>query len=803
MKFHDELSVFDYLLTHSSTDLEQGLNNLKNVPEPLKQKVAQLITAYHKNNSHTLFSNIISNQAHSLDIDKNILMLEGVIIQHFKLIRLLGSGGMGAVYLAERCDGQLEQQVAIKIIAPSITLLTSKEIAFKEAHYLARLNHPNIAKIYDVGTTENDLIYLIMEYIEGVPLEKFCSVRSNTEILKLFIKVCDAVSYSHQNRIIHGDLKPDNILVDKLGEPKLVDFGVAHTLSEQSNTIYSAYINGLSNEYASPEQLAGEPLTTQSDVYSLGKVLKSTLHEHNNKELHGIINHTTSDKNQRYRTAAQLASDVDNFINVKPISIYNGSLYRSEKFIRRNPITAIIASGFVLASILFTTVLWKQNTQLKKEQATTEYVANFMVDVFKSADPAAYDGHEVSAQDLLLGAKQRLINDANILTNRPKVILYLAQSLSGVGEYSEALELLALNQADLYNDTTNLLKSQIYIKLSKIESARTALKSVDIDLLSTEDQTQYYTTLANAYFYSDEHDAALTNLQIAESLATQHKQHSAIIEIKNKRTAVLQEQGKLKEQLAEAKQTITFAKRHFASTSAEYLHALFTLQSAYSANEDFDSANALLEDIYKVQITIYPKDHPTLALTLNEMGNNFSRLGEYDKAIPLHTQAIKMVSERYGKKHIDYAYGYSYLGNAYGYQQRFDQAIEAYNEALESNTLMYGEVHTNTLTAARNLGLAYSEKGDQIKAKKILTETLEKTLTLYPEVSYRTALVKTALARALLELEEWQDAQYHLKHALEGFRESVGEDSIRFIRTEKRLAIANEKLAITPNNSML
>ena len=119
--------------------------------------------------------------------------------------------------------------------------------------------------------------------------------------------------------------------------------------------------------------------------------------------------------------------------------------------------------------------------------------------------------------------------------------------------------MLALNQADLYNNTTNLLKSQIYIKLSKIESARTALNSVDIDLLSTEDQTQYYTTLANAYFYSDEHDAALTNLQIAESLAIQNKQHSAIIEIKNKRTAVFQEQ-KLKEQLTEAKQTITFAK---------------------------------------------------------------------------------------------------------------------------------------------------------------------------------------------------------------------------------------------------
>ncbi|MEI5661113.1 serine/threonine-protein kinase [Pseudoalteromonas sp. UG3-1] len=326
MNFKDALSVFDHLLAHSPEDLTAGLERIPDLSLELKNEVTALITAHKQNAEQTQFSSIIAEQVNTLDSDKSLLSLAGEQIQHFKLTTLLGSGGMGVVYLAERCDGQLEQQVAIKIIAPSVTLLTSKELAFKEAQYLARLNHPNIAKIYDVGTTESGLIYLIMEYIEGEPLQVYCKNRPNKELLPLFIKVCDAVSYSHQNRIIHGDLKPDNILVDKLGEPKLVDFGVAHTLSEQSDATYSAYINGLSKDYASPEQLAGEPLTTQSDVYSLGKILEKTI-KSNNYEVKTIIEHACKKQNKRYPTPSLFAQDIKNYMNKVPISINQSLLY--------------------------------------------------------------------------------------------------------------------------------------------------------------------------------------------------------------------------------------------------------------------------------------------------------------------------------------------------------------------------------------------------------------------------------------------------------------------------------------------
>ncbi|WP_125784588.1 serine/threonine-protein kinase [Pseudoalteromonas rubra] len=793
MTFNDALSVFDYLLTHSPDDLTTGLERIHNISSTLKKEVSALIAAHKQNAEQTLFSSIIANRVNSLDSDKNLLSLAGEQIQHFKLISLLGSGGMGVVYLAERCDGQLEQQVAIKIIDPSVALLTSKELAFKEAQHLARLNHPNIAKIYDIGTTESDLIYLIIEYIEGESLQAFCTDRPTKEVLTLFTKVCDAVNYSHQNRIIHGDLKPENILVDKLGEPKLVDFGVAHTLSEQSDATYSAYINGLSRDYASPEQLAGETLTTQSDVYSLGKVLEQII-KSPGQEVQSMINHACAEKDERYANTMLFSQDIERYLNVQPISLNNSRVYRSKKFIRRNPITTLLGASFFISLVTFSTVLWQKNTQLLKEQATSEQVANFMVDVFESADPAAYDGHEVSAQDLLLSAKQRLLKDKDAIAYQPKVALYLAQSLSGVGEYSEALALTDLMTDNAYINRVLLLQAEIYITQSNIESAKSVLQKIELASLSPKNQVRYYTSTSKTQYYSDEFKKALINLAKAEQVAIQHQLYSPVIEIKNSRTAIYQEQGKHSEQLEEAKLTLSFAKQHFAKDSAEHLSALFTLQSAYSANEEFDQANALLEDIYAVQIEIYPKDHPTLALTLNEMGNNYSRLGEYQKAIPLHKQAITMIKERYGKKHIDYAYGHSYLGNAYGYQKQFDLAIAAYQEALESSTLLYGKKATLTLSAARNLGLSYSEKGEQNIAKEILTDALEKTLTLYPEVSYRTALVKAALGRALLELEQWEEAKFHLEHAAEGFRQSVGEDSIRYTRTLDKLAKANKHL---------
>jgi non-specific serine/threonine protein kinase/serine/threonine-protein kinase len=203
----------------------------------------------------------------------------GQRIGAYQLVREIGRGGMGAVYLAERADKQFEKQVALKLIKRG---MDTEEIIRRfryERQILARLDHPNIARLLDGGTTADGLPYFVMEYIEGQPLTEYCDAQqlSTTERLKLFLAVCAAVQYAHQHLVIHRDLKPGNILVTKAGEVKLLDFGIAKLLDPESASSTIAELRPMTPEYASPEQARGESVTTTSDVYSLGVVLYELL----------------------------------------------------------------------------------------------------------------------------------------------------------------------------------------------------------------------------------------------------------------------------------------------------------------------------------------------------------------------------------------------------------------------------------------------------------------------------------------------------------------------------------------------
>ncbi len=201
----------------------------------------------------------------------------------YKIIREIGRGGMGMVYLAERADGEFMQRVAIKIIKRGMDTEAVLRRFRRERQILASLEHPNIARMFDGGTTGDGLPYFVMEYVEGDPIDRFCDARqlSVAERLELFRQVCAAVSYAHQRLVIHRDLKPSNILVTKEGEPKLLDFGVAKLMRCESGgkeTMPTATgMRLMTPEYASPEQAQGLPVTTLTDVYSLGVILYELL----------------------------------------------------------------------------------------------------------------------------------------------------------------------------------------------------------------------------------------------------------------------------------------------------------------------------------------------------------------------------------------------------------------------------------------------------------------------------------------------------------------------------------------------
>jgi serine/threonine protein kinase len=225
------------------------------------------------------------------EVDRLLLpRMEGRTLSGYTLIRQIGRGGMGSVYLAERSDGAFRKQVAIKLVLPG---MNSAEILARfrqEREILASLDHPGIARLLDAASTEEGLPYFVMEFVDGRPIDRWCDEHklNITQRLRLFRSVCDAVQYAHQRLVVHRDLKPGNILVTAGAQVKLLDFGIAKLLrQEQTGETTRSMMLLMTPEYASPEQVNGDSITTQTDVYSLGVVLYELLTGHRPHHLLG------------------------------------------------------------------------------------------------------------------------------------------------------------------------------------------------------------------------------------------------------------------------------------------------------------------------------------------------------------------------------------------------------------------------------------------------------------------------------------------------------------------------------------
>lgn len=295
----------------------------------------------------------------------------------WRLARPIGRGGMGAVYEAERFDGEVLQRAAIKFVPLALRSPAVLESFRQERQILADLNHPNICRLLDAGTTADGSPYLVMELIEGVPIDVWCRDLglSPRRIVELFLKVCAAVSHAHRHLVIHRDLKPSNILVTADGEPKLLDFGIAKLLGADGRS-GGMTLQAMTPDYASPEQLEGKPMNTASDIFSLGCVLYALLTgepprrdiaqarsitlpraSSRRPELRGDLDNILNkclqpEPDRRYASVEKLEEDLRNFLADRPVSATGDSWsYVALRFLRRHRwSTAAVAA--LLVSIL-------------------------------------------------------------------------------------------------------------------------------------------------------------------------------------------------------------------------------------------------------------------------------------------------------------------------------------------------------------------------------------------------------------------------------------------------------------------
>ena len=451
----------------------------------LLRKEVESLLGYQKEATDFIEAPAYQSNADSLAEESGELK-PGELLGEYKILSLLGEGGMGEVYLAE--DSNLGRQVAIKLVKAGLGRAGLIRHFQREERILAALTHPNIARLYGGAVTPNGLPYFVMEYAEGERLDSYCNLHRLTipERLQLFRKICAAVSYAHQHLVVHRDLKPSNIRVTKEGEPKLLDFGIAKllddetTLAEQTMTLSSV----MTPEYASPEQVRGEAMTTASDIYSLGVVLYELLtgkkpyrvksrrleeisravaeqeptrpstaaassgnansEFRNSKRLKGDLDNIVlmalrKEPARRYSSAGQFSEDIRLHLEGLPVIARRDTVgYRTSKFVGRHRL-AVAATALVALAIVGSLLiaLW-ETRQARAQRDVARRISTFLQDVFAAPAPEA-KGVDVKVVDVLGDASTRARTE---LANQPQVmadvLMTVGRTYIALGQYQLA-----------------------------------------------------------------------------------------------------------------------------------------------------------------------------------------------------------------------------------------------------------------------------------------------------------------------------------------------------------------------------
>jgi len=390
--------------------------------------------------------------------------LAGQVLGAWTLVAPLGSGGMGEVWRARRSDGAHQGEAAIKLLHSPWRGESARARFHREGELLARLTHPHIAQLLDVGEAllgGTRTRYLVLELVEGERIDSWCSARrlDVAARLRLFLQVCDAVAHAQARLVVHRDLKPGNILVTAEGQVKLLDFGVAKLLADDTDHELTAQAAaGLTPEYAAPEQLRGEPVSTATDVYALGRLLCLLLtgQREPGPALRGelaliVAKAQKAQPEERYAGASALADDVRRHLGHQPISARPDSLaYRSAKFARRYRLQ-LAALGLVVASLLagVATTTW-QWQQARLEAERTRRVQRVLTELLSGLSPDTSGSATVPMIELLrrswAEAKRRLGDDPALLA---EVARPLGLLLNQSGDMALAAEALALAHAQL------------------------------------------------------------------------------------------------------------------------------------------------------------------------------------------------------------------------------------------------------------------------------------------------------------------------------------------------------------------
>lgn len=657
MTFENSFALFQYLLSLDEQQMWQNLPAFKQANEMIYADTKALITAHYQNQQATAFTSLIDHQADSLVEDQSIHNLQGSQAGVYKLTQKLGQGGMGAVYLGERNDGQIQQKVAIKLVYPSIVALAGDNFLHQEAQHLANLEHPNIAKIFTIDRVAENMPYMIMEYVEGEPLTEYCDKQqlSLKARLQLFQKICAAVHFAHQNMVIHADIKPSNILVDKLGEPKLMDFGIARSISQNpqandSQKSQTENFRAASGDFASPEQRANTALTVATDIYALGKVLQQLLIHQAIPllEQQSLLEKTiTENKALQFSSVAMLEQEIQCLLQGRALLSVKGKYwYRFKKALIRNPKTSVSLGMLVLALVVSGIGLVWQYRQLLIETQVAEQSVQFLENVFEQSSPYEHQNKTITVETLLTQAVDKIAVQTSLSTaSKNRVTIALAKALIGVAAYEKSHNLLAsIRQANI-----NIAIQQLYLQ------AQLAQQTLDYEL-------------------------ALTKLEQALSLIKARTNHQLWVEILSLKTTVYR---KLR-QFELAQSTNDILQQHLLKTeNATHQVSAYVQRSAILFDlPDYQQATNYAQQALQTYLDAKLQDNTLLSTVYYNYGSALEEMDRLEEAEVYYKKLVALDEQIFGEQHPNTAINYSLLSYFYHSSGEYTLALEFANKAI-------------------------------------------------------------------------------------------------------------------------
>ena len=738
------------------------------------------------------------------------------LIGHYRIVEVIGAGGMGRVYLAERADDHYRQKVAIKIVGRHAATSRNIERFRAERQILANLDHPHIARLLDGGQTEDGLPYLVLEYVEGRSIIDYCRDRSASleERLDLFVRVCDAVDHAHRNLVIHRDIKPANIWVTEEGVPKLLDFGIAKLLDAeavgQGPALTRAGLRLLTPEYASPEQVTGAPITTATDVYSLGLLLYELLTDRfpygsrdelasdwrrlicetnppppstvvgrpeqasqdgavpsagpadrrqRRAALRGDLDNIVmtairKEPERRYAGARALADDLRAYRDHRPVAARADTPgYRLAKFVRRHR-AGVAATAAVLAFTIGLVAFYTQRLAGERDRATLAAlqageVSAFLSSVFESASPLVQQGESVSAVDLLEHGAARIEQLADQPALQAELYRIMGASFTQLGQYARG---------------KRLLQESLVLREADPAVAPLALAETLEDL-------------GEAQRYLSEFEPAIANLRRALAIrqATRGPEHADVARTMGLLGRALGSANRSDEALDTLRSALAMKRRLGHAPDIVTSDLLGNMATQLDTLGRYSEAAEIGRQAIEMSERINGPLHPHTIIRMSNQALVLRRLYDLEAAAAQSIETIGRARRIWPPTHPRLGFAIQSYASLLQSLGRFDEAWPLLEEAADGTRAGSGEESLEYVGRQYGIASWHLDRGNYAQAIDVLVPAREIALRLQDESGYFVLLSSLALGGAYLRAGDLRQAAECLEKVV-AHQDRIGRD---------------------------